>query len=661
MLSGWMVILTAIIFLAAGNGCGPNVASGDDGDGGSNDTSGEGGVNENTNNNGNTNETDGGGVDAEVETACGNLSPWCMEYVFGEDPIPIPAEDPHADTNGVGRNEDGDIVLDSTNMNFNYLWIANTNDAGGRGTVSKIDSVNVVETARYYTVTCFGNEAYLNGQCLDVAGNPVQLASNAPSRTAVDYNFDVWVANRAFNGQASATKIANSMDDCIDRNGDGIINTSHDWNGNGVIDMDCNNDGQPDDINTVCNNGLPPEFLGLDDECVLHTTNYGAIDDLGRSVCLDAGDPYSGGAGNAWVGTFHRSGNNQFHKLDGTHGGIMQTVDLPPGINVYGCAVDGHGILWVSDIRGVGFGRTIYFDTTDPSNMGTFVENPWGGHYGVTVDSEQNIWFAGCWTRNVVRYRPDRTSFSTLNQGVWTQVRTGEEGHIPDHTRGMAADLRGWIWAAATPGWIYRIPQSLPDGDHSWAEAAAHGAMRIDRNLGGGMIGVGIDFNGHVWGMSFNNSTATRVDLDVNGDPVDLDSNFYQIPVGANPYTYSDFTGYGLRNFVRPRGTYRYILEGCPPENDTKWLRVEWDATTPGGTSVGLRVRTGNEVSSFGDWFGVWETSPAILEDPPQGPIWPDPARYIQVEFELSSQNQEISPVLHGFVVVRDCTGAVVD
>jgi len=665
-----MRFLLILMVVVLGPGCGSNTGGGGDGDGGLNNTSDDANINDNsnvnTNDNGNTNDntnqnTNGGDDGGVEENPCGNDSPHCKEYVFGEDPMPMPGEDPNVDTNGVGRDANGDIVLDSTNMDFNYLWIANTHDAASRGTVSKIDSETVMEVARYYTVTCFGNSEYENGQCLDVAGNPIQIGSNSPSRTAVDYNFDVWVANRAFGGQPSATKIANSTDDCIDRNDNGVIDTSHDWDGDGEIDIDCDNDGQPDDIDSVCANGNPPEFLGHDDECVLHTTNYANTNELGRSVCLDAGDPYEGGAGNAWVGTNSRPGNNRYYKIDGAVGGISETVDLPAGISPYGCAVDGHGILWVSELGGAGAGRSIYFDTADPTNMGSIIQNPWGGHYGLTVDSDQNIWFAGCYTRNVVRYRPDRTTFNTLSQGVWTQVRTAEEGNIVHHTRGMAADLRGWVWAAATAGWIYRIPQSLPDGNHSWADAVAQGAARVNVNLGGGMIGVGIDFSGHVWGMSYNNSTATRVDLDANGDPVDLMNNVHQIPVGTNPYTYSDFTGYGLRNFVRPRGTYRYILEGCAPEDDTNWLRVEWDATTPQGTSVALRVRTGDEITSFGDWFGVWDVSPAILEDPPQGPVWPDPARYIQVEFELSSQDQEDTPILHGFSVVRDCEGTVVE
>ena len=400
------------------------------------------------------------------------------------------------------------------------------------------------------------------------------------------------------------------------------------------------------------------EFLGHDDECVLHTTNYAGINEVGRSICLDAGDPYSGGAGNAWVATYYTGAdsNNEFYKLDGDTGEILETVELPGDIHVYGCAVDGHGILWVSELGGAGQGRTVYFDTANPNNMGPILSNPWGGHYGLSIDSDQNIWFAGCYTRNVVRYRPDRTTFSSLSQGVWTQIRTVEEGNIVNHTRGVAADLRGWIWVAATAGWIYRLPQAISDGDHSWADAVAMGGTRINTNLGAGMIGVGVDFAGHVWGMSYNNSTATRVDLDANGDPVDLVNNVYTVNVGLNPYTYSDFTGYGLRNFTRPRGTYRYVMEGCTPDRDTTWIHVEWNATEPQNTNVTLRVRTGDDPAAMGDWFGIWENSPAILEDPPQGPIWPNPARYLEVEFELSSPDQEATPILHDFNVVWDCS-----
>ncbi len=599
-----------------------------------------------------------GQKDEGVLTACGNCSSHCTTTEVGQDPFDMPP-DPGVEADGVGLDPNGDVVLDETNVSFNFLWIANRYDAADRGTVSKIDSQSLVEVARYYTVTCFGNPAYQNGQCLDVAGDQVQIEINHPSRTAVDYNFDVWVANRAFGGQPSASKIANALTDCIDRNSSGVIDTSSDQDGDGAITLDCDGDGVPDDINTSCTNGLPPEFLGHDDECVLFTTNYADTDQLGRSICLDAGDPYSGGAGNAWVGTYQRAGNNQFYKLDGSTGQILTTVDLPAGVKPYGCAVDSAGILWTLGGWNNSGGRLTYLNTAAPSQVGTLITEPYhtNNHfYGITVDSDDNLWIGGWDTRNIFRYRPDRTSFATFAQGVWTRIRTSENASVAN-TRGMAADLRGWIWAASNNGYIIRLPQSISDGDHSWSDAVNMGAELIGGSLGAGMIGVGIDFDGHVWGMSYSNSTATRIDLDAQGDVVDPVNNVFTVPVGLNPYTYSDFTGYGLRNFTRPQGSYRVLLQGCDEPLETVWLRVEWSSTEPPDTAIRVRVRSGDDPAAMGAWFGYWESSPAQLDDPGIGPLWPIPADYIEVEFELTSDDQLATPVLHDFNVVFDCEG----
>ena len=59
----------------------------------------------------------------------------------------------------------------------------------------------------------------------------VQITANNPSRTAVDFNGDIWVANRAFGGQSSVTKIANDLTECADRNGTPGLQTSSDVNG----------------------------------------------------------------------------------------------------------------------------------------------------------------------------------------------------------------------------------------------------------------------------------------------------------------------------------------------------------------------------------------------------------------------------------------------
>jgi hypothetical protein len=164
-----------------------------------------------------------------------------------------------------------------------------------------------------------------------------------------------------------------------------------------------------------------------------------------------------------------------------------------------------------------------------------------------------------------------------------------------------------------------------------------------------------VDFAGHVWGISHDASRASRLDVDVNGNPT---GTWYTLDVGQNPYTYSDFTGYGLANFTRPRGTYRYLLPGCDLPRETTWLRVEWTSTEPPGTNVRLRVRTGDDGNSLGQWYGSWGASPADLTQPPPQQVdalAPNPAPYLQVEFELSTSDFDTTPVLHDFMVVWEC------
>src|SRR5256885_1584028 len=170
------------------------------------------------------------------------------------------------------------------------------------------------EVARYVTVTCYSDNTPANWPdrsvtklgmntdpvcdgtkgCCDNAPigkrAPVNLHLNRPSRTAIDFNGDLWVANRAFNLHPSATKIANTPADCIDRNANGKIDTSSDVNGDGIIDTDCNQNNVPDDLldvaATPCVAGHSQEFFGLDDECILFTTNTGTGDNYGRPLAL---------------------------------------------------------------------------------------------------------------------------------------------------------------------------------------------------------------------------------------------------------------------------------------------------------------------------------------------------------------------------------------
>jgi len=285
----------------------------------------------------------GGGMMGDPNL-CGDWDPQCMEWNIGPDngkPFSLPSDpmpDPMAGGSGVGRNPQGYLTLDQTQASFHFIWLAQDSD----GSVSKVDSKTMKEVARYKTYTCFslpkGSTQACDGQgngCCALDSEPqyqarknkqadpgpqnVQKSSNSPSRTAVDFNGDLFVHNRAFGGQASLTKIANDVTGCRDRNKDGKITTSYDANKNGRIDI---ND--------------PTEFPGENDECIIWTTNHGSNNAVGRPLGLGAG-AIDAGPSDAWAGEYT---TGRFLRIDGVQGKIKADVQLLGGCNPYGLAVD---------------------------------------------------------------------------------------------------------------------------------------------------------------------------------------------------------------------------------------------------------------------------------------------------------------------------------
>jgi hypothetical protein len=272
----------------------------------------------------------------------------------------------------------------------------------------------------------------------------------------------------------------------------------------------------------------------------------------------------------------------------------------------------------------------------------------------------------------VFRYRPDRTTFATLAQGSWTRVRFGM-----GYMRGIAADKRevggvqhhNFIWSAINSygglGYVARVPQWILDGDYDCTSLPDCDTFPL---TGDGVIGCGVAFDGNIWGISYSGHHATRLIVDANGDvqndpPYRNTGDVYDltddaVQVGTAPYTYSDFTGFGLKTFTRPRGTYRYILQGCDAPSESNWRFIEWNSTEPAGTLILMRVRTSENGVTWGDWYGPWDQSPATLFEPP-GPLILNPALYLQVEFELSTQDSAETPILHDFDIIWQCDAPV--
>lgn len=165
----------------------------------------------------------------------------------------------------------------------------------------------------------------------------VSSHGSRPSRTAVAWDYSVWVGNRC-------------------------------------------NDGVHTD--PACSNTVHLDFDG-NLICRADTTG------IARGLAID-GDGY------VWVGTWS---TEQLYRIDPDsidytqdppRCEIIETIDI--GVNVYGLVVDGEGYLWTASNSGSLGAYTARVDTRDTSDISYFA-NPW--RYGITVDLDGNIWMGG--------------------------------------------------------------------------------------------------------------------------------------------------------------------------------------------------------------------------------------------------------------------------
>ena len=566
-------------------------------------------------------------IDDGVLSMCGDCTPGCDKDGWGDTtpfPFPpalLPPGTIEVEADGVGLDPMGDLVLDETNIEYHFLWVANS----GAGTVSKLDTITGREVGRYCSVTHASVVDHMGGGS---GGVPACGGGNSPSRTAVDFFGNVWVANRAFDYQPSATKIMNDVADCIDRNGDGVIQTSTDVDGDGVISL------------------AMPEFFGEDDECIRFTVIVGSYNGWARAAAIDAGD-VAGDPGDAWIGIFNQQ---RFYQLDGATGALKSFVDA--GVTAYGAAIDSMGYLYAPN-GCCGRNRITKIDTATSTVVGSWEQPTWGcgGSYGITVDTNDKVWLGGWPCAAGHMFDPVTT--------VWTQVPVPGYFGAGWGARGVGADGEGNIWLALHP--------------HSFSNAGALGRVNtttfavstFDLNglstpatSEGVPVGAAVDFDGNIWTVNQNTANASRLFIDpITHEPAahpGTGNTVDTFPVGAAPYTYSDFTGFGLRTVTRPTGDYTVVFEGCGGGEPAHWDRVDYTATAPPGTAVEIWVRVGNDLVTLDaqPMIGPWTIPPANLQAPP-GPV-PD-GRYLQLIVRLISIDRETTPIVHSLAARWAC------
>jgi streptogramin lyase len=543
------------------------------------------------------NDCDGVADDATEPEYCDGFDNDCDERIDeGAECMRFEAPGPEGWT--LGASSTGVLVLDDGSLTLEpppvelpqpALWIANTDE----GTVSRLDPATGRETARYASV--------------DRGGLPFGREAQ-PSRTALDQRLDAYVANRAFSGIASVTKIAGDATRCVDRDADGVIETSADLDEDGSIALD----------------DALGEFVGPSDECLLWTVAVGGENAIARALAVGLSDT-SGEPGDVWVGLY----TEQLALVLSQDRGA-QIASIPLGLGPYGAVTAPDGRVWFTS----GPGAATFIVAVDPETFDvTRVPLPENVvTYGISVDGLGRIIVAGEWGRRwkgVAAYDPvtDR----------WSQSGTLPTAPDQYSVRGIAASADA-IWVAGRSARGEAALFELAVADLSLTET--HVLPRAEE-----IVGVGVAFDGRVWGIAKGSNRAYRLDRETG--------EITSFPVGETPYTYSDFTGYGLNGLLGASGQHRVVIEGC---RNTVWTGLTLDASIPDDASVRLSVRTADtrEELERAELIGPFDPPSPSLSLPP-GPV---PAgRFLEVSIRMSSTTPGVVPRIFSLTAQGRCDG----
>jgi hypothetical protein len=428
---------------------------------------------------------------------------------------------------------------------YPYMWIANSIES----TISKVDTRTNTEVGRYRTGQQGG-------------------ANHNPSRTTVDKDGNVWVGNR--DNSRTVVKIAGNINDCIDRNGNGIFDTST----------------GPNDIKNWGDSG--PE-----DECVLLYTKHWWVSSTGpRALAVD-------NEGYIWVGIW---ANNMYYKLDPTDGSLISTRGSQ---KPYGAVIDGNGILWSANKWGSNANQKSIsrINTANNAHLGYYTNFrsssdlttiPDSAPYGITVDKNNKVWFTNSPVIDQDKGDLPGGGFGYLDNG---NLITFNQTHFdPAETdllwyRGITVDNEGHIWVVAhtlfnglfadpgswrtTTGKIYRI-NSLTN--EVMCKQTGFGDYRQP-------IGAVMDGEYNIW-IIFRQNDLSIDDQRHNqlpGRSFKLDTNCQilgSVQLGKSPYTYSDATGAMLQMFST-EGWWKVTIFSSTG-NEVNWSNISWMATNSG-------------------------------------------------------------------------------
>lgn len=439
---------------------------------------------------------------------------------FTERTYTLDAHFDEGETFNVVHDVANQLQLDQRAREFDFLWVA----VSSKGTIVKIDTETGQVIGEYFT---------------SPAGQP-----RDPSRTTVDLNGNVWATNRAGNSVVHIGLVENGQ--CVDRNGNGLIETStgfgdlRAWTNTGGVDT---------------NGGVTTAA----DECIIHYTKVNSFGTRHVSVNKD---------NDIWVsGTSGR----RFDLLDGITGQIKR-AEPTVGFGGYGGLIDKAGVIWSSN-------PMLRWDTSKPltgANGGN-----WTGFnhpsYGLCIDSGGNVWNTTFGNGQIRKFAPNGTLLGTFNQG-------------DSFAQGCVVDRNDHVWVAHS---LNRSTVGHLKNDGTYVGTIA---------VQSGPTGVAVDGVGKIWATNHNSRTVSRINP--NAGPLGPDGithvgavDFTTRDLGGSLYNYSDMTGSTLSG-VPTTGTWTTVFDSQIV--GAEWGRIGWTARVCGDASLTISVASSTNGTTFG-------------------------------------------------------------
>jgi len=489
------------------------------------------------------------------------------------------------------------LQLNITGTSFPVLWIANA----GEDTLSKIDSTQTAtgpgtEVGRFRTWFNAGAHAH------DAWGGP------APSRTAVDKDGNAYVLDRWFGGYPTLFKLLNNS--FVDRNGNSVVDTSTggpatmkplvDLNGNGLID-----DNELQDERIAWARRVPDGIGGP-----LRSNG------IGRALCI-------GTDGNLWVGLYN---NSEYYKVSAVDGHTM-AGPVATGYPSYGCLIDQNGTLW-----GASWGSNVLVRIANTgNNAGPYPVNHVSVPqvYGLALrrgaDNKTHVIMGGS-CNSYVEY---------VDQGPVNPVGTAytTPAALNYCSYAVGTDNDGNITISKTSGGVTKF---APDGKVLWDKGSQVGSSDSR--------GVIADANNNIWQVHRATHNMAKYKGD-NGDFMGV------LPVGYEPYTYSDASGTAALSITTKTGHWAVVQDGGAA--GTPWSTVSWNATVPSGAGLVTEVRAAD---AAGD-LAAKPFQPAGSGVALSGQT----GRFLEVRVTLNANPQNESPVLYDLTVKSASTSCDVN